>query len=115
MVTAAPSAWAASIVHDFTDSPSTSTVHAPQLDVSHPTLVPVSPQSSRRYCTSRVRGSTSWACAPPFTVIEICMGPDLGRPAARTVARTARLRGPARIFASAFGFLKMAFTVPSYR
>ena len=30
MVTAAPSACAASIVHDFTDSPSTSTVHAPQ-------------------------------------------------------------------------------------
>ena len=35
----APSAWAASIVQDFTDSPSTSTVHAPQLDVSQPTFV----------------------------------------------------------------------------
>ena len=43
VVTSAPSAWAASIVHDFTDSPSTSTVQAPHDDVSHPTLVPVSP------------------------------------------------------------------------
>ena len=60
MVTVAPSACAASIVHDFTDSPSTSTVHAPHDDVSQPTLVPVSPHASRRYCTSSVRGSTSW-------------------------------------------------------
>jgi hypothetical protein len=44
----APSACAASIVHDFTDSPSTSTVHAPHDDVSQPTLVPVSPHASRR-------------------------------------------------------------------
>ena len=29
VVIVAPSAWTASIVHDFTDSPSTSTVHAP--------------------------------------------------------------------------------------
>ena len=30
-------------MHDFTDSPSTSTVHAPHDDVSHPIFVPVSP------------------------------------------------------------------------
>ena len=59
-----PSAWAASIVHDFTDSPSTSTVHAPHDDVSQPTFVPVSPHASRRNCTSSVRGSTRGACAP---------------------------------------------------
>src|SRR5437764_1254343 len=53
-----PSAWAASIVHDFTDSPSTSTVHAPHDDVSHPIFVPVRPTTSRRYCTSSKRGST---------------------------------------------------------
>ena len=39
-----PSAWTASTVHDFTDSPSRWTVQAPQDDVSQPTLVPVRPQ-----------------------------------------------------------------------
>ena len=38
-----PSAWTASIVQHFTDSPSTSTVQAPQHDVSQPTFVPVRP------------------------------------------------------------------------
>ena len=37
-----PSAWTASMVHDFTGVPSTSTVHAPQLVVSQPMWVPVS-------------------------------------------------------------------------
>jgi hypothetical protein len=59
VVTSDPSACTASIVHDFTDSPSTSTVHAPHDDVSHPTFVPVSPTTSRRYWTSSSRGSTS--------------------------------------------------------
>ena len=48
VVTAPPSAWAASTVHDFTDSPSSSTVHAPHEVESHPMLVPVSPTTSRR-------------------------------------------------------------------
>ena len=48
VVISVPSAWTASIVHDFTDSPSTSTVQAPHDEVSHPTLVPVSPTTSRR-------------------------------------------------------------------
>ena len=43
VVTRRPSACAASIVHDFTDSPSSSTVHAPHDVVSQPMLVPVSP------------------------------------------------------------------------
>ena len=43
VVMSRPSACTASIVHDFTDSPSTCTVQAPHEDVSHPTLVPVSP------------------------------------------------------------------------
>ena len=54
VVTARPSAWAASTVHDFTDSPSSSTVQAPHDDVSQPTLVPVRPATSRRKCTSSV-------------------------------------------------------------
>jgi hypothetical protein len=61
VVTTAPSACTASIVQDFTDSPSTRTVQAPQLEVSQPIFVPGSPHSSRRYCTSSVRGSTSWS------------------------------------------------------
>ena len=60
-----PSAWTASIVHDLALSPSTWTVQAPQLLVSQPTCVPVSPRLSRRKWTSRRRGSTSasWAVA----------------------------------------------------
>ena len=79
VVTVAPSACAASIVHDFTDSPSTSTVHAPHDDVSQPTFVPVSAHASRRYCTSSVRGSTSCACEAPLTVIPTFMAPEASR------------------------------------
>src|SRR6185295_9473290 len=67
VVTSAPSAWTASIVHDFTAWPSTSTVHAPQREVSQPTWVPVSPQTSRRNWTSRSRGSTSRSVLVPLT------------------------------------------------
>ena len=59
MVIARPSACTANIVHDFTGTPSSSTVHAPQFEVSHPMCVPVSPSVSRRRCTSSSRGSTS--------------------------------------------------------
>ena len=48
VVTDVPSAWTASIVHDFTDSPSTCTVQAPHDEVSQPMLVPVRPSCSRR-------------------------------------------------------------------
>ena len=43
-----PSAWTPSTVHDFTDSPSSSTVQAPHDEVSQPTTVPVRPSRSRR-------------------------------------------------------------------
>ena len=42
----APSAWTASIVHDFALRPFTCTVQAPQLLVSQPMWVPVSPKTS---------------------------------------------------------------------
>ena len=72
MVTmSAPSAWAASTVHDFTDSPLSSTVQAPHELVSQPMFVPVSPSVSRRYCTSSSLGSTSCWCLEPFTSTEI--------------------------------------------
>jgi hypothetical protein len=60
----------ASTVHDFTDSPSSSTVHAPQEDVSQPTFVPVSPSCSRRKYTSSWRGSTSASRRSPLTVSD---------------------------------------------
>ena len=69
VTTSCPSAWAASTVHDFTDSPSSSTVQAPQDVVSQPTLVAVSPATSRTKCTSSMRSSTSAATSAPFTVI----------------------------------------------
>ena len=72
MVTiSAPSACAASNVHDLTDSPSSNTVQAPHELVSHPIFVPVSPRVSLRYCTSNSLGSTSCWCLEPFTSTEI--------------------------------------------
>ena len=44
----APAAWTANIVQDFTDRPSTSTVQAPQWEVSQPICAPVRPRFSRR-------------------------------------------------------------------
>ena len=73
VVIAWPSACTASIVQRFTYSPFTSTVHAPQRDVSQPTLVPVSPTSSLRWCTRSRLGSTSLVWTDPLTVTEICM------------------------------------------
>ena len=43
----------------FTLSPSMSTVHEPQLEVSHPIGVPTRPRPSRRWWVSKRRGSTS--------------------------------------------------------
>ena len=48
VVTSVPSAWTASRVHDFTDSPFRWIVQDPHDEVSQPTLVPVSPRPSRR-------------------------------------------------------------------
>ena len=44
VVISAPSTWTPRSVHDLTDAPSTSTVHAPHDDVSQPTFVPGQPQ-----------------------------------------------------------------------
>ena len=68
-----PSAITASTVHDLTGVPSNHTAHTPQLEVSQPQWVPVSPSSSRRKCTSSSRGSTSRVYSSPFTVTVICM------------------------------------------
>jgi hypothetical protein len=58
------------MVQLFTDSPSTSTVHEPHVEVSHPTFVPVSPRCSLKKYTSSVRGSTSASRGCPFTVTD---------------------------------------------
>src|SRR4051794_31555264 len=68
----------ASVVHDFTGSPSTSTVHTPQLEVSQPQCVPVRPSVSRRKWTSSRRGSTSAERGSPLTVTVICTSGLLG-------------------------------------
>src|SRR3954454_5674322 len=70
--TSAPSAWTASIVQDLALRPSTWTVQAPQLLVSQPICVPVSPKTSRSTWTRRRRGSTSASRASPLTVMETC-------------------------------------------
>src|SRR5690242_20301417 len=67
-----PWAWTASIVQDLALRPSTWTVHAPQLLVSQPTCVPVSPKTSRRRWTRSSRGSTSASRASPLTVTVMC-------------------------------------------
>src|SRR6516165_6259442 len=67
--TSAPSICHTKTVQDFTAFPSTCTTQAPHCEVSHPTWVPVRRRSSRRNCTSRVRGSMSPVTALPFTVI----------------------------------------------
>src|SRR5688572_25772329 len=68
VVTLVPSAWTASVVHDFTDIPSISTVQAPHWLVSHPIFVPVRP-ASRRKCTRSSLGSTSLSYWRPLTLM----------------------------------------------
>ena len=63
-----PSACTASMVQDFTGRPSTSTVQAPQLVVSQPMCVPVSPSPRRIRCDSSSRGSTSAIFFSPLMV-----------------------------------------------
>ena len=82
-----PSAIAASIVHDFTGSPSTSTTQAPQFDVSQPQCVPVRPRWSRRKWTSSVRGSASAEAGAPLTVRLICTARPPQLASARSAAR----------------------------
>ena len=69
VTTFAPSAWAASIVHDLTELPSTWTTQAPHWLVSQPTCVPVRPRLDRRKSTSSVRGSTLPLACLPLTVM----------------------------------------------
>src|SRR5262245_4433698 len=69
MVVTLPSTCQANTVQDFTALPSTWTTQAPHCEVSQPTWVPVRRRFSRRYCTRRVRGSTSPLTGLPFTVI----------------------------------------------
>src|SRR5215211_4158237 len=71
VVISCPSACTARIVHDLTDSPSSKTVHAPQLVVSQPECTPPIPRFSLRWWMSNSRGSTSATCALPSTVIWI--------------------------------------------
>src|SRR5258707_10097664 len=77
VVTREPATLTASVVHDFTATPSTSTRQAPHCEVSQPTWVPVSPSFSRSISTRRVRSSTSADAALPLTVISTTDKRDL--------------------------------------
>src|ERR1700758_5487662 len=72
VVTLAPSACAASTVHDFTARPSICTTQAPHWLVSQPTCVPVRFRWSLNRCTRSVRSSTSAATCLPLTVNCTC-------------------------------------------
>src|SRR3954451_3299775 len=95
VLTSWPSTIAASVVHDFTGSPSIRTTQAPQFDVSQPQCVPVRPGVSRMKCTSSMRGSMSCDTCSPLTVIETLMSGLLvvrarHRPAQRAAREHAR-------------------------
>src|SRR6478609_2148829 len=77
VVISAPLAWTPNMVHDFTVLPLKITVHAPQLLVSQPMCVPVSPADSRMKWTSSVRGSISASVARPLMVILTCCLPAM--------------------------------------
>lgn len=80
VVTSAPSACTARILHDFTARPFMWTVQAPHCAVSQPTCVPVSLRCSRSSSTSRVWGSTLTVTGAPLTdrLRLIAMGVSLG-------------------------------------
>ena len=77
VVISCPLAWAASTVHDFTDSPSSSTVQAPHEVVSQPMFVAVRSATSRTKCTSSMRSSTSAVICLPLTVRSTFTGYSL--------------------------------------
>src|SRR3954447_624188 len=86
-----PPAIAASTVQVFTGSPSSQATQVPQLLVSQPQCVPVSPSSSRRKCTRSRRPSISRVTGSPLTVIETCMSFAPVAVALHAVALDARL------------------------
>jgi hypothetical protein len=59
--------------HEQASTPSRWIVQAPQSPALQPTLVPVSPNVSRRTSLSRVAGSPAKVRAPPFTVSGIAL------------------------------------------
>src|SRR5260370_16434431 len=61
-----PSQLAASSVHESMETPSTSTVHAPQQESSHPRLEPVRSRSLRNTSSSNELGSIATSCMRPL-------------------------------------------------
>src|SRR5258706_11396034 len=73
VVRLAPSACTANMLQLFTALPSSSTVHAPQSEVSQPMCDPVSPATSRRQWIRSSLGSTSGEDFFPLIVRLIFM------------------------------------------
>src|SRR5271168_1875198 len=63
-----PAASTPSIRHEHTVRPSTSTLHAPQSPVRHPSLEPVSSSTSRRVSSRLWRGSHRNSTVSPLIV-----------------------------------------------
>ena len=91
MVISVSTADTASIRHERTGRPSTSTVHAPQTPCSQPTWVPVRPQSWRSASESSRRAGTRTAWVAPFTCrTTSCRSSLIGLTAASRAARSTR-------------------------
>lgn len=65
----------ASVRHESTRRPLTSTVHAPQVPCPQPFLVPVIPRYSRSASSNVTRGSMVNSRRSPFTVSAVATGP----------------------------------------
>ena len=71
VVTSLPSTLVASVRHELTGRPSTSTVQEPQTPTPHPSTAPVRCSSSRRYSSSVWFGLTAISRARPLMVVSI--------------------------------------------
>src|SRR5687767_15142059 len=72
---------AARVRHELTNRPSTITLQAPQTPMLQPSLVPVSPRSSRSKCSKSRLGSISAWCSSPLTRRVSSLFMNLFRPA----------------------------------
>src|SRR3546814_18667077 len=71
VVTKRPSIAVREVAHERVATPSTMTVHAPQLTSSQPYLLPVRLDASRNAHSSGVLGSSRYSTGLPFTVKRV--------------------------------------------
>src|SRR5436190_9113040 len=88
--------WANGTRHEFTGSPSMSTVHAPHSPSPHPSLVPVRPQSSRSTSSRRFIGCAATRVRLPFRTNCVIGGTFFGDTEIATEAQSHRAEGVRR-------------------